>query len=216
MIQWLRICLPNAGGLGSIPGQGTQSHMWWLRAHIPWLKVPHMATKTWSSQIEKKKKVSFHFCFSVLCNFPTKEIGQSGFEIASWFFNNFIYDLFLVVLGLRCCPSFSPASRGHSSLQCMGFSLQWLLIAEHGFYSALASAVVACGLMSCGSPAGEHRLSIVAFGLPCSAACGTSPDQESNPCLLHWQADSLPLSHQGSPLTDIFGQSSQNRLTKSA
>ena len=24
-------------------------------------------------------------------------------------------------------------------------------------------------------------------------------DQESNPCLLHWKADSLPLSHQGSP-----------------
>ena len=28
---------------------------------------------------------------------------------------------------------------------------------------------------------------------------GTFPTQESNPCLLHWQADSLPLSHQGSP-----------------
>ena len=25
------------------------------------------------------------------------------------------------------------------------------------------------------------------------------PDQGSNPCLLHWQADSLPLSHQESP-----------------
>ena len=25
--------------------------------------------------------------------------------------------------------------------------------------------------------------------------------QGSNPCLLHWQADSLPLSHQGSPQT---------------
>ena len=24
-------------------------------------------------------------------------------------------------------------------------------------------------------------------------------DQKSNLCLLHWQADSLPLSHQGSP-----------------
>ena len=28
---------------------------------------------------------------------------------------------------------------------------------------------------------------------------GISPDQELNPCLLHWQADSLPLSCQGSP-----------------
>ena len=29
---------------------------------------------------------------------------------------------------------------------------------------------------------------------------GIFPTQESNPCLLHWQADSLPLSHQGSPI----------------
>ena len=32
-----------------------------------------------------------------------------------------------------------------------------------------------------------------------SAACGIFLDQGSNPCILHWQADSLPLSHQGSP-----------------
>ena len=28
---------------------------------------------------------------------------------------------------------------------------------------------------------------------------GILPTQGSNPHLLHWQADSLPLSHQGSP-----------------
>ena len=27
MVQWLRLCPPNAGGLGSSPGQGTRSHM---------------------------------------------------------------------------------------------------------------------------------------------------------------------------------------------
>ena len=36
-------------------------------------------------------------------------------------------------------------------------------------------------------------------GLSCSATCGIFPNQESNPCLLHWQADSSPLSCQGSP-----------------
>ena len=36
-------------------------------------------------------------------------------------------------------------------------------------------------------------------GLTCSEACGIVPDQGLNPCLLHWQADSNPLSHQGSP-----------------
>ena len=28
--------------------------------------------------------------------------------------------------------------------------------------------------------------------------------QGSNPCLLHWQADSLPLSHQGSPKQTVW------------
>ena len=40
---------------------------------------------------------------------------------------------------------------------------------------------------------------IVAHGPSCSAACGIFPDQGSNPCPLHWQADSQPLRHQGSP-----------------
>ena len=31
MVQWLRLRSPNAGGLGSIPGQGTWSHMLQLR-----------------------------------------------------------------------------------------------------------------------------------------------------------------------------------------
>ena len=30
-------------------------------------------------------------------------------------------------------------------------------------------------------------------------ACGIFLDQGSNPCLLHWQVDSLSLSHQGNP-----------------
>ena len=29
---------------------------------------------------------------------------------------------------------------------------------------------------------------------------GIFPNEGSNPCLLHWQVDSLPLNHQGSPL----------------
>ena len=26
VVQWLRLCAPNAGGLGSIPDEGTRSH----------------------------------------------------------------------------------------------------------------------------------------------------------------------------------------------
>ena len=50
----------------------------------------------------------------------------------------------------------------------------------------------------------------MAHRLSCSAACGLFPDQGSNPCPLHWQADSQPLRHQGSPGTSVlmvgFGQ----------
>ena len=46
VVQWLRLHVPNAGALGSIPGQGTRSHM-------PQLMIPHAATKTWCSQINE-------------------------------------------------------------------------------------------------------------------------------------------------------------------
>ena len=39
----------------------------------------------------------------------------------------------------------------------------------------------------------------MAHGLGCFKAYGIFLDQGSNLCLLHWQADSLPLSHQGNP-----------------
>ena len=45
---------------------------------------------------------------------------------------------------------------------------------------------------------------IVAHGPSCSAACGIFPDQGSNPCPLHWQADSQPPRHQGSPQAGIL------------
>ena len=33
-VQWLRLHVPNAGGLGLISGQGTRSHMLQLRVHM--------------------------------------------------------------------------------------------------------------------------------------------------------------------------------------
>ena len=44
----------------------------------------------------------------------------------------------------------------------------------------------------------------MAHGLSCSTARGILPDQGLNPCPLHWQADSQPLCHQGSPLSFVF------------
>ena len=77
------------------------------------------------------------------------------------------------------------ASGGHSSSQCMGLSLSRPLSLRSTGSRCAGSVVVA------------HRPS-------CSAACGIFPDQGSNPCPLHWQADSQPLRHQGSPYSVIF------------
>ena len=66
------------------------------------------------------------------------------------------------------------------------------LVAELGLQGSCASMIAVPRLESTGSVAAAH-------GLICAAAHGTFPDQELNPCLLHWQADSLPRSHQGSP-----------------
>ena len=33
VVQWLRVCVPNPGGLGSVPGQGTKIPMLQLRVH---------------------------------------------------------------------------------------------------------------------------------------------------------------------------------------
>ena len=76
--------------------------------------------------------------------------------------------------------SLVAASGGHSSSQCAGLSLSRPLPLRSTGSRRAGSATVA------------HRPSR-------SAACGILPDQGSNPCPLHWQADSQPLRHQGSP-----------------
>ena len=76
--------------------------------------------------------------------------------------------------------SLVAASGSHFSSRCAGLSLlRPLLLRSTG--SRRAGSVV------------------VAHGPSCSAACGIFPGQGSNPCPLHWQADSQPLRHQGSP-----------------
>ena len=93
------------------------------------------------------------------------------FFISLFFINLFIYLwqcwVFVSVRGL----SLVAASGGHSSSRCAGLSLSRpLLLQSTG--SRRAGSVV------------------VAHGSSCSAECGIFPDQGSNPCPLHWQADS--------------------------
>ena len=75
---------------------------------------------------------------------------------------------------------------------CAGFSLRWFLLLWSTGSRSLGSVVAACGLQSTGS-------GVVWYVLSCSEACGLFPGQGLNSYLLHWQVDSLPLNHQGSP-----------------
>ena len=54
----------------------------------------------------------------------------------------------------------------------------------------------------------------VAHRPSCSTACGILLDQGSNLCPLHWQVDSQPLYHQGSPFL-VFKELLQNMYSLS-
>ena len=70
--------------------------------------------------------------------------------------------------------------------------------------------IVVCGpLLSRSTGSRRAGSVIVAHGPSCSVACGILPDQGLNPRPLHWQADSQPLHHQGSP--SAFGFLSKNK-----
>ena len=117
-----------------------------------------------------------HFKCSVTCDFFFFFRRVFGFLlIYLW-----LCWVFVSVRGL----SLVAASGGHSSWRCAGLSLSRPLLLRSTGSRRAGSVVVA------------HRPS-------CSAACGIFPDQGSNPCPLHWQADSQPLHHQGNPTCDL-------------
>ena len=107
----------------------------------------------------------------------------------SIFFFFFTFCLYMAVLGLRCCASFSLVSKsgGYSSLRCGGFS--WCRAPALGHTGPVIAILE---LWNTGPVVAAH-------GLSCSEACGIEPvscfgrqipDLGSNLCLLRWQADS--------------------------
>ena len=94
-----------------------------------------------------------------------------------------LINLFLAVLGLPFCARAFPScgERGPLSITARGpLTVVASLVAEHRLQMRRLS--------SCGPRA---QLLRGMWDLP--------PDQGSNPCPLHWQADSQALRHQGSP-----------------
>ena len=75
------------------------------------------------------------------------------------------------------CGGLSCRSTGSRACRLQYFWHVGTLVVAHGFTGSVA----------------------VAHGLSCSAACGIFLDQGWNPCLLHWQTNSSPLSHKEAP-----------------
>ena len=114
-----------------------------------------------------------------LATLPNSLISSSSF----FFFNYYLFIYFWLCWVFISVRGLSPVvARGvHSSSRCAGLLLSWPLL-----------------LWSTSSRRADSV--VVAHGLSCSTACGIFPDQGLNPCPLHWQMDSQPLCHQGSPL----------------
>ena len=116
--------------------------------------------------------LQFHSSFSRLL--WLFEVFCISIQIVKLFFLFFfLIGKFLAALGLHCCIQLSPLQRAGATLWlwCMGFSLWWpLLLCSKGSWW-MGSVVVG-------------------HGPSCPVANGIFPDQGSNPCPLHWQADS--------------------------
>ena len=132
-------------------------------------------------------QVSFRIRVFIFSGYMPRSGIAGSYGSSIFYFYLFIYLwlcwVFVSVWGL----SLVVASGGHSSSQCAGLSLSCPLLPR------------STGSRCAGSV-------IVAHGPSRSTACGIFPDQGSNPCALHWQADSQPLRHQGSPGSSIFSE----------
>ena len=127
-------------------------------------------------------------------SFESNSKGKIGTKVVWYNLFNSIFKLFIyfwlcwVFIAVQPCRvtflQVRQSIRGYSLVTVRGHHL---LLSR--LQVALALAVAAPGLQSIGSIVEVH-------GLSCPVAYGIFPDQGSNLCLLHWQADSLPLSHQ--------------------
>ena len=127
----------------------------------------------------------------------------------NYVFKQFMYFSFWLHFVTLLSHSLVVVSRGFSLLCLVGFTFGgWGLLSSCGVRGSPCGGFSCCrapalgllgfsswahGLNSCGAQA---QLLHGLWSLPKS---GIKP-KGSNPCLLHWQASSLPLSHDGSPL----------------
>ena len=142
------------------------------------ITVPHCPPCREKSILHRSHISQWDSISSVRGSIPEKK------SIKVPFFCFFVFCLCWVFVSVR---GLSPVvvSGGRSSSRCAGLSLSRPLL-----------------LRSTGSR--RAGSAVVAHGPSRSVACGILPDQGSNPCPLHQQADSQPLRQQGSPLGTLY------------
>ena len=118
------------------------------------------------------------------------------------FFKKFFFDLLIFFVAVWAFSSCSEqgllSSCGAWASHCGGFTCCGARALGYSGFGSCSSVVVASQFYSTGSI-------VVAQRLGCSAACGILLNEGSNPHLLRWHSDSLPVSHhsfppQGSPM----------------
>ena len=118
--------------------------------------------------------------------FPQAMMGFSVLILIYYYY--FLLHLVFIAVS-RLLPSC-----GLRASHCGGCSCGGAVSRVHGLQQLqlMDSVVAARGFWSMGSVVATN-------GHSCSVACGSFPDQGLNLCPLHWQVDSPPLTHQGSP-----------------
>ena len=109
-----------------------------------------------------------------VCESVSDNLSLRNNLIYLWFASSLLCGLF-PICGTQASHCGGVSRWGAQALECVG---------------SVAAALLEC--------TGSISI-VVAHRLSCSAAWGIFPGQGSNSCLLHWQADSSPLGHQGSP-----------------
>ena len=98
--------------------------------------------------------------------------------------------------GGACWAAVYGVAQSRTRLKRLSGSSSRVSVAAQAFFSCSAWASHYGGFPCCRA--------VVALGLIYPKACEIFPDQRLNLCPLHWQVDSYPLRHQGSPYKSSF------------
>ena len=195
---WDTLCLPSC----VTDGLSAESHMTEVSQPDPFVSwVPFsvmfiLSKNFWLCRffsIVCLLLISLIFCFKkflislgFICSFSgslRKKKDISGMEVYFYWF------IYLAASGFHCCTwAFPTCAKWGPALPCSAWASHCCDFSCCGARAlgAWASVVAACRLSSCVTQA-----SVVAAREPSSSvACGLFLDQGSNPCPLHWQADS--------------------------